>query len=348
MNRKLITCLFVAIILLIVFQATASNCDLQNAIENFRPWPGMEDGKFGHESEGLHIQDAQFDSVHSFDALHYRLSLNVPMSSGYFSGLMELMFQVVENNLSQIQLHMVHLTADSVFIFSQPASFTQGDSNITVDLNGPHSAGENLTIGIYYHDISINRGFYYHPRNAYTMAQPRDARFWFPCYDEPWDKATSLISATIPDSLEFGSNGVLTSVEYHPQNQTKTVTWQNELPITTYLMNLIIGDYICWNDYYVSEVNDSIPIFNMVFSEDSANAAYDLATIPDMFEAYINRFGPYPFNKYGHGFVAPFAYGGMEHQSLSTINRLWITGDRNYEGGLAHELAHMWWGDFVT
>jgi len=46
--------------------------------------------------------------------------------------------------------------------------------------------------------------------------------------------------------------------------------------------------------------------------------------------------------------VTPFPYGGMEHQSLTTITRSWIRGDKSFEDGIAHELSHQWFGDLVT
>jgi aminopeptidase N len=63
-------------------------------------------------------------------------------------------------------------------------------------------------------------------------------------------------------------------------------------------------------------------------------------------ELFDSLYGSYPFDRYGQDVVYPFAWGGMEHQELSTIHRNWVTGIS--EGGMAHELAHMWWGDMVT
>ncbi len=310
-------------------------------------WPGLRDNKELQSGRYNKPGEALFDSVHAFDALHYSLALGFTQSD-YYSGSMTLRLEVVEPMLSQVRLHMAELVADSAAVGGVPAPFTRDDTSIVIGLNGSHPTGETLEVKVSYHDTLSGRGFYHFERNSYTMAEPQDARWWFPCFDEPWDKATSEIFATVPEEWEVGSNGYMAGVTHDPVGQTRTYHWVNPSPISTYLINLIMGDFAAWNDYYVTPVSDSIPIYNMVWREDSSAAAYDFATVPNMMRVFSELFYPYPFNKYGQGAVAPFFYGGMEHQTMTTMNRSWITGDRSVEGGYAHELAHMWWGDFVT
>jgi aminopeptidase N len=312
-------------------------------------WTGaLQDGKNFKPDQFSHPAEALFDSVHSFDALHYRLDLNFTGPPVYFSGSMVLRFTIVADSLSAIRLNMVKLATDSAFINTTPSSFSRDDTSIFINFDYTHYSPETLSVRICYHDTVSGRGFFYYPWNSYTMAEPQDARWWFPCYDEPWDKATSEIYATVPENNKVGSNGYLAGVEHNSQNQTRTYHWVNDYPISTYLINLIIGDFATWTDYYINASGDSIPIFNMVAHEDSSAAAYDFATVPQMMAIYSRLFAPYPFDKYGQGAVSPFAFGAMENQTMTTLNRSWITGNRGYELGYAHELAHIWWGDMVT
>jgi aminopeptidase N len=307
------------------------------------------EGKSQFSWNGLSLdKQVLSDSVHSFNALHYRLDLDFTSANAYFTGSMILRFEVVDLSISQLRLNMAGLVADSAFVSGLPAFYARDDTSILVDLSGNHLAGETLSVKICYHDTLDGRGFYHFDRNSYSMAEPQDARYWFPCYDEPWDKATSEIFAIVPIGEKVGSNGYLESVTPDSANQKLTYHWVNNYPIATYLISVIIGDFAVWNDYYIRESGDSIPIYNMVWREDSLAAAYDFALTPQMMAIYSNLFGPYPFNKYGQGVVAPFNYGGMENQTMTTFNRSWITGNRQYEFGYAHELAHMWWGDYVT
>jgi aminopeptidase N len=294
------------------------------------------------------FSEALFDSAHSFDALSYRIFLVFPMTSDFYLGNVLIRFQVAEDTLSFIRLHMAGLIADSVFAGALRTNFIRDDTSIAINLGAMHYYPETLQVRIFYHDTADGRGYYHYGRNSYTMAEPQDARWWFPCYDEPWDKATMEIYTTVPEQYQVGSNGYLADVNHDQISHLKTYHWVSNFPIATYLINLIMGEYATWTDYYIEDNGDSIPIFNMVWREDSAAAAYDFATVPDMMRLYSDLFYPYPFEKYGQGTVSPFLAGGMEHQTMTTLNRSWITGDRRVELGYAHELSHMWWGDMVT
>jgi aminopeptidase N len=68
-----------------------------------------------------------------------------------------------------------------------------------------------------------------------------------------------------------------------------------------------------------------------------------------MIEFLAMTFGEYPFinEKYG---MAQFGWtsGAMEHQTLTSMGYLLVTGDRRYDNIVVHELAHHWFGDAVT
>jgi len=288
-----------------------------------------------------------FDSAHSFDAIHYDIFIDVPYISGNFSGRVRLTAVSNQAGLDQVVLHMLHLTADSVKSDSgSPLTFVRGDSTLTINLPASYPRGDTFVVSVYYHDIAQQRGFYYYPRNSYTMAEPYDARWWFPCFDEPWDKATANVSCRVPAGIDAASNGTLTGID--TSGGFTVYHYQEHHPITTYLICIGVGDYTTWAVNIPDGLGDSIPCTYFVYPEDSAAAAYDFATVPVMMEAFNNYFGPYPFDSYGMVAVQPFQYGGMEHQTMTTINRSWINGNRASEFGIAHELAHQWWGDLVT
>lgn len=201
----------------------------------------------------------------------------------------------------------------------------------------------------------------------YTMNQPNNARYWMPCNDAPYDKARASITVRVPRTdgektpFSVSSNGLLQSITEGTDTQTgkryADYQWLDTILIPTYLMVANASRFTMFRQWYkkVTSPNDSIPIDNYVWeidmkadTEDNAemNALQTLGDAPGMIAAYSRLFGEYPFVKYGHTVAAPFNFGGMEHQTMTTTNRIWA---RRWSAvGIAHEIAHQWLGDLVT
>jgi aminopeptidase N len=217
-------------------------------------------------------------------------------------------------------------------------------------------------------------GFYFYPKHtidtldknrnridttaedlAFTMSEPLDAHKWMPCMDLPYDKANSEISIIVPKGISAQSNGTLIRIWNNP-DLSNTYVWKSDEPIATYLMVADASNWVVWQDYYhrISNPKDSVPVIYYAwpvdYYRDSLYSLYDAQNAykktPQMIAAYSARFGEYPFVKYAQVPVQPFAFGGMEHQTITTVNRVWLQG--HSESGIAHELMHQWFGDKTT
>lgn len=194
-------------------------------------------------------------------------------------------------------------------------------------------------------DQGFNWDYEYGKRAIWTNSQPYNARDWWPSKDYPSDKADSLdIIVTIADNMVVASNGKLMS-ETDLGNGKKTWHWKVSYPIATYLVSLSIYEFHQWGDVYVDANNDTLPImfftYNPPESPDPSYMTTNYRLVPEMIELYVDLFGPYPFmnEKYGHA-----EWGenyGMEHQTLTSMGY-------PTERRVAHELAHMWYGDMIT
>ncbi len=306
--------------------------------------PSNPMGPRGHR---LGPAGAEAESLHSYDAIHYRLDVTLSRVANLLSGTMTLDLQVVDPGITQIDLHDqgLNILAARVNGVARTFSVSAGKLLIPVCQGADcpsHGAGDPLQVTVDYTASPLGRGFFYYPRNSYTFAEPYDARYWFPCYDLPNDKATLDVYSTVPDSNVCVSNGVLLSVAPGAPG-TMVYHWQETHALATYLVAVTVGRFWQWTEFA-----GSLPILESVFPEDSTKAKFDFANVPSMIPAFAARWGPYPFDKYGQVAVTPFGAGGMEHQTITTINRTWVRGDRQLEDGLSHELAHQWWGDMVT
>lgn len=316
----------------------------------------------------------------NYDVLRYDLFMDwttalssEPMLKEY-TGVNLIELVTTEENVGFIELDALNLTITGIKVNgSNVEGFIAEEGLITIPMNGTLEKNTNLKIEISYkHDNISNVGFYLYPKNlfvgfsptgdsvftleriAYTMSEPEDARRWMPCNDRPSDKARTSIAVKMPAEYTLATNGLLDSIIV--ENGTKTSYWSDTTLIPTYLMTAtasIFEQFSYW--YHPEGAEDSIEVINYVWAADVENEKTDwtvynaknaLKNITGMMRDYSKLFGPYPYAKYGHVAIQPFNFGGMEHQTMTAINRSWLRGWS--ESGVAHELAHHWLGDLVT
>jgi aminopeptidase N len=221
---------------------------------------------------------------------------------------------------------------------------------------------DSLLVDIWYaHTSSLNVGYYYYDKNVsggtlerigYTFTEPYDSPYWFPCVNDPSVKVPCKARVTVPSGYLAASNGLLKQTATNGDGSV-TFQWEETHPIAMYLISVTISKYSTFSHYYRRVANpiDSIEIKYYIWQADSAGPTYNAVTafrnVVDMVSFYSTIFGEYPFDKYGMAAVYPFGAGGMEHQTITTIHRSWLANG-GAQSGIAHELAHSWWGDMVT
>ena len=311
---------------------------------------------------GLDEPGVDAESTHEYDARYYRIDLDLAMTNGSFDGHAGIWVMSELPSIDSIRFNFTRLVCDSVKDAGQGLNFYDSYSYLDIELSSPLLLGESTYLDIWYHRTgsTSNQGFYYYlqgsgnNRNhsvAYSITEPEDSRYWFPCFDQPWDKAEQgcQVNITVPDSFQACANGMLDSVTT-PSFGKKTYWWTHGYPIPTYLINFGASIFSVWTQYAHPAPGESLPVINYIWPEDSTESVSSFANVPDMIDFFSapDRFGIYPFmaEKYGHVSVYPFSFGGMEHQTMTTVHRYWVT--RGSESGIAHELAHMWYGDNVT
>ncbi|MBS4015447.1 MAG: T9SS type A sorting domain-containing protein [Candidatus Latescibacteria bacterium] len=294
------------------------------------------------------------ESSHSYDVRHYQLNLTIPMTSSAYSGLARIKIVPRVANFDTFNLDFASLVCDSVKRAGNNLVFLANNNRLKITLDRAFSIGETCLVEIFYRRNSglSNLGVYYYPRGTYpaimyTTTEPYDSRYWFPCFDENWDKAEQgcEIYVTVPDSFTVCSNGLLDSVIAN--NGWKTFYWSHQYPIITCLMTFTASIYSTWSHWYRPSATDSMEIKYYVWRVDSSRSHTAFQNVLDMMQFFAddNMYGFYPFEKYGMNATYPFVWGGMENQTITMIHRNWLNGNDN---GIAHELAHQWWGNMVS
>jgi aminopeptidase N len=291
---------------------------------------------------------------HSFDVLHYDITLFIDFTTEEIFGNTKVLSVSQVPDLSSIDLDLAVLTVDSVFSGTDTLSFTHVDSVLTIDLGQTYSAGDSFEVRVVYHGQPGNEGptgfggFYFDgtPTMAFQMGvglvadPPSMGKFWFPCWDWPCDKATADYHITVPGTgKKIVCNGVLVEASVDTVNSTTTYVWSETHQIAPHVMTVHARRY--------TEIVDSTYdwIHYWVFAGDAEDALIHFQNVDIMMDGFVERYGPYPFSKFGY--VAA-TKGDMEHQTCVTHVAQLINPNHLYDWLLAHELGHQWWGDCVS
>jgi aminopeptidase N len=288
---------------------------------------------------------------HGYNMVYHRCFWRVnPYKNGIIKGSVT-SHLIPDANADSIGFDMKsHLIADSVTLNKSKIRFTRTGDIIYCYKPGGWKKGQFDSLTIHYNGnpaIFGGTGYYVREFHAtgpsiHTLSQPYGAYFWWPCKQTLSDKIDSIdiIVSTHPD-FRAASNGLLIT-EQKLNDTTQLYYWKHRYPIATYLVAIAISNYNQFLQYaHFHNRPDSLPVLNYVYPQSETEWKSDGQAVLPMLRLFDSLFGEYPFmkEKYGH---AQFPWGGgMEHQTMSFMVNL------SYDL-VAHELAHMWFGDQVT
>jgi aminopeptidase N len=190
------------------------------------------------------------------------------------------------------------------------------------------------------------------PRQVWSQCQEEDARHWFPCHDSPHVKMTTEIVAHVPAGWYALSNGALLESS-RPKDGDFTFHWKMSEPHPSYLVTLAAGEFAELTDSARAGDRD-VPLSYLVPKGREDDARRTFGRTPEMITYFSEVTGvPYPWNKYAQIVVSDFIFGGMENTTATTMYEHILLDERaaidiSSDDLIAHELAHQWFGDYVT
>lgn len=282
-----------------------------------------------------------------FDVQKYTITLSIEQDPNYVCGYV-LAEVLAETDLQGISYNLEGLEVSSVEVNGVLISHDHTLGIVNIPLNV--QAGEVFSTKIYYagspqlSGAPYNVGMYFRTNSIFTVSDPDAARYWWPCYDHPWDKAIIDLIITMRDDWKVAANGLRESIVNNGDG-TATTTWRGQNPMTTYLACITAADYM---EISQTALQGELPILNFVSPSQYNNALLDLANLPDMIDYYSELFGEYPFEKYGNATVNMSTFAAMEHQTMTTLGNFIIDGNGTHELTIAHELVHQWFGNAVS
>ncbi len=296
-------------------------------------------------------------TTRDFDQLHVVVRVSPHIAEGTVDGRTTIRFASLADPLKVLRLHCEETDVLGVRDGDDaPLVFRVEGGILSVTLEKPLPRGQEASVTV----RSRSRptaGLYFHapckecpdtPLEMYSQGEGTDNRRWFPCYDEPDDRCTCEVFATVAKDLKTVSNGALVaSRDAGPD--LREDHWRLDQRIPTYLISLIVGRFET-----VLEEWKGVPLeYNgPVGRAEEIRAGFAASpAIMDFFSEYTGRRFPYP--RYAQTTVWDFVYGGMENAGATTMNmRLLHTRDAepsySPDNLVAHEMAHQWFGDLLT
>ncbi len=308
---------------------------------------------FCQNSDLSSIQISQ-ERSRDYDALHYKVSLNVDLNGNYLKGQNIITLTPLSNNLKKIILDAKFLVVTDVLSNSGiPLNFYQTKDNLFVEMDRAYSHKDTITFKVKYYLAKSVLGLRFidaegnRPEQVSSNCFPNKARQWIPCYDFPNDKVTQDMIITTDSKYKVLSNGRFVGKTDNVDGSS-TWHWRQEKPHPTYLINLSIGDYLVVKD----SLND-LPVNYWVYKSMADDVERVFGKTPYMID-FFNRIYNYefPWVKYDQ-VISGYMGGGAEATSATLLGEGIVTDEfteQDYyrEYVIAHEIAHQWWGDLIT
>ena len=265
------------------------------------------------------------------DSVEYRLTFNIPATRQQpVTGAVTLLFTLKER--ADVVLDFQGELDSKCVVNGKHRGLDYVDEHITIPKRFLREGSNTVELSFKSRDKALNR----HDDYMYTLFVPANARSVFPCFDQPDLKALFSLQLNVPGDW-------------------KTMTSCSDKPIPTYLCSFVAGRF--------SEKTVTVGGREMrvLYRESDPQKVAQLPKVMDMAAKSIDWLEKYtgiayPFERYGMVILPGYQFGGMEHPGAIQLNdREVFLGKKPSQEELlarmeliAHETAHMWFGDLVT
>jgi len=292
----------------------------------------------------------------------YDVQIDARLGREDFFGSVSIQLEIHEEKDS-IDLYAKDLTVDHANLLidgrTHQAEITPDPDNerIVLQFSKPVRAGKALLDLAFTGKVSQSlKGLYLaqdRPEQMLcTQCQATDARAIFPCFDEPVFKAQFAFEITTNPDMTVLANGPLLSVTENDSG--KTWKFAPTKIMSSYLVAFAIGNIASTPE----QVVNGIPLRIWAMRGKEHLGTFGLEYTAKLLPWYEEYFGvPYHFDKYDQIAVPGFAAGAMENSGLVLFRQYlllmapestsWLQ-EKLIARVIAHEFAHMWFGNFVT
>lgn len=312
------------------------------------------------------------------DLLHTRLEIQFDWENHHLLGKATLQLKpyfypqsTLVLDAKGFDIHSINLVSDGAEESrSKPLNYQYDSLIISIQLDKTYQRDEPYWVSIDYTAkpdeftaggstaITSDKGLYFiddPSPQIWTQGETEAGSRWFPTIDIPSERSTQEMFITVDDRYVTLSNGTLVYSQVNESSSssdsvlTRTDYWKMDQPHAPYLFMVAVGEFAVVEDQW-----KDMPVNYYL---DSAYAPYAkdiFGRTPQMLSFFSDKLGvTYPWPKYSQVIVRDFVSGAMENTTASVFYDALLVDDREllddrWDGIIAHELFHHWFGDLVT
>ncbi len=301
-------------------------------------------------------QPTRYARSHTFKIKDTKLHLEIDYPNRAIEGRVIHSIEPIGKPIDFVELDCAELDVSSVRVNGETSQAKALADKISIPFGFDLKPGEVAKIeveysghprlGVYFRGPT--KDFPERKPHIFTHGEAEDSHYYFPCYDAPNMRSASETSLTVPSNWIVISNGELVE---QPKEEFGKKTWRyrQTVPHAAYLLSFVAGEY-----EIIEEEHDGIKLEYVVPPGKAEEAKRSFGKTPKMLDFFAKATGhKYPYPKYAQATVSEFMAGGMENITATTLTERTLHDARSHidftsDNLVAHELAHQWFGDWIT
>lgn len=298
-----------------------------------------------------YLYDASYEMQdRQLELLHMNAILTIKPYDTLVIGKVDFTFRTLNTNIDSIVFTVTELKINSIKVNGQLARFTLKGNDVVIYPATKLVWQSTNTIAFDY-TAKPAEGLYFVGWNDPNRLKRKQIWAHRPDHWLPYLAGiiTVDMAVTVDDRYKVFSNGVREKVI---KNADHTQTWIYKMnhPNPFFSTCLVIGDY----DFVSLKTKRGLPLEQWYYPDWKVHVEPTYRYMPEMFDYFESEFGVnYPWELYREAPVIDYMYGAME-TTTSTIFGDYLMVEprgylgRNYVNVNAHELAHQWFGDYIS
>ncbi|MEM6378667.1 MAG: M1 family metallopeptidase [Bacteroidota bacterium] len=284
------------------------------------------------------------------DIQHYKFELSLPEKNNQISGTANIYFQVkkpIETfYLDLFRSNNKGMTVKSAKIDAECIDFSQKNNQLHIQSKIKLQPKKLYKLTVNYEGTPVDGLIIgknkFGDRTFFGDNWPNRAHHWLPTVDHPSDKATVEFLVEADARYQVVGTGKKLEETTLPSGRRLT-HWKTDVQLPTKVMVIGAAEFAV---ELAGEVDD-IPVTSWVFPENKKEGFYDYAPAVKVLDWFHTHVAPYPYEKLAN-VQSKTRYGGMENASNIFYFENSVTGKREREGLIAHEIAHQWFGNSAS